>query len=129
MELGEESLRRFAKDAFVKENLPYIMGIISLLVMILAAAVSSATAAGTVTIETSSFGSISEHSYLSWAGTPVPEPEGASYHHDAVLYSYNYSIWPEELPVGDDLWTPDAGKIFSSRPQDDRSPQREGRIN
>ena len=48
-ELGEESLRRFAEGAFVKENLPYIMGIISLLVMILATAVSSATAAGTVT--------------------------------------------------------------------------------
>jgi hypothetical protein len=108
-ELGEESLRRFAKEAFVKENLPYIMGIISLLVMILATAVSSATAAGTVTIETSSSGSISGHSYFSWSGTPVLGPDGASRHHDGVLYSYNYNIWPEEPPAGDDLWMPSAG--------------------
>jgi hypothetical protein len=108
---GEGSLRWLTKEAFVKENLPYIMGTISLLVMILATAVSSATAAGTVTMETSGSGSISGHSYFSWSEMPVFRPEGTLYHHDTVRYSYNYNynLWPEEPPVGDDFWTPGAG--------------------
>jgi hypothetical protein len=104
--LGEESLKRFTKEAFVKENLPYIMGTISLLVMILATAVSSATAAGMVTIQTSGSGSVMEHSYFSWSETPVPGPDGAAYYHDGV--HYNYDFWPEEPPAGDGLWTPGA---------------------
>jgi hypothetical protein len=105
---GEESLRSFAKEAFVKENLPYIMGTISLLMMILATVVSSATAAGTVTMETSGSGSILSHTSFSWSEMPVLGPEGASYHHDGVRYNYNYNynLWPEEPPVGNDLWTP-----------------------
>ena len=68
--LGEKSLRVFAKEAFVKENLPYIMGTISILTMILATAVSSATAAetdtGAVTFETTD-SSISFSSF-GWSG-------------------------------------------------------------
>lgn len=102
---GEESLRWLTKEAFVKEKLPYIMGIISLLVIILATAISSATAAGTVMIEASGSGPIMDHSYFSWSEMPVIGPEGASYHHDGVRYgyNYNYNLWPEGPQAGGDL--------------------------
>jgi len=100
--LGEESLMRFSKEAFVKENLPYIMGTISLLAIILATAVSSATAAGTVTFQTS--GSGMGHSSFVWSDMPVPGPDGAYYYHDRICYDF----WPEEPPAGDGLWTSSA---------------------
>jgi hypothetical protein len=78
--LGEASPRRFTNEAFVRENLPYIMGTISLLVIILATAVSSATAAGTFTIETSTSGSAMGHSSFSWSGMPVAGLGGAAYY-------------------------------------------------
>jgi len=95
---GEESLRRFAKEAFARENLPYLMGTISLLVMILATAVSSATAAGTVTFQTSNTGV--SHSSFVWSDIPIYGPDGASYYHESIRYNF----WPEKPPVSDDLW-------------------------
>lgn len=62
---GEESLKRLAKEALVKENLPYIMGTISLLVMILAMAVSSANATGVETVVIAGPGSVMGHSCFS----------------------------------------------------------------
>lgn len=102
--LGEASPRRFASEAFLRENLPYIMGTISLLVIILATAVSSATAVGTVTIETSTSGSVMGHSSFSWSGMPVPGLMGPLTIHQGLLYNYNF--WPEEPSAADDLWTP-----------------------
>jgi len=64
---GEESLRRLAKEALVKENLPYVMGTISLLVIVLAMAVSSANAMGAETIEIACPGSVMGHSCFSWS--------------------------------------------------------------
>lgn len=73
---GEESLRRLAKEALVKENLPYIMGTISLLVMVLAMAVSSANATGTETIEIAGTSSVMDHSCFSWPEMPMFGAEG-----------------------------------------------------
>ncbi len=109
-ELGEGSLRRFAKEAFVRENLPYIMGTLSLLVMILATAVSSANAAGTGTMTFQTTGSDVAFSSFRWLGydlghdMPTPEPDGTYYYHE----SFRYNFWPEEPPTGDGLWTPGA---------------------
>ncbi len=100
--LGEESLRKLFKEAFIKENLPYIMGTFSLMVMILAAVVSSATAAGTVTFQIS--GSGMSHTSFIWSDLPFSGPDGASYYHESV----HYNLWPEEPPVGDGLWMPSA---------------------
>lgn len=102
--LGEESPGKFFKEAFVKENLPYIMGTISLLAMILAVTVSSATAAGTVTYHTSGTG-MTQTSFI-WSEMPVPGPDGTAYYHESVRYNF----WPEEPPVGDSLWTPSIGR-------------------
>jgi len=103
-ELGDASPRRFTNEAFVRENLPYIMGAISLLVIILATAVSSATAAGMVTIETLNSGSITSHSSFSWSRMPVPGLDEAAHYNQG----YNHNFWPEEPHEADDLWTPSA---------------------
>lgn len=115
-ERGEESLKGFAKGEFVRENLPYIMGTLSLLVMILATAVSSATAAGTATMETSGLGTGSgmDHEREVWSmPEPVPGVDGAAYYHDDVHYSYGYNFWSEEPPAGDGPWK--SGVRLSSR--------------
>ena len=96
--LGEESLRSFAREAFVRDNLPYIMGIVSLLVMILAAAVSSASAAGTMTFQTT--GSGMDYTSFAWSDMPASAPVGPYYYHGSSPYSY----WPEEQPSGRSPW-------------------------
>jgi hypothetical protein len=96
--LGEESLRSFAREAFVRDNLPYIMGIVSLLVMILAAAVSSASAAGTMTFQTT--GSGMDYTSFAWSDMPASAPVGPYYYHGSSPYSY----WPEEQPSGRGPW-------------------------
>ena len=108
--LREESLRSFAREALVRDNLPYIMGIVSLLVMILAAAVSSASAAGTITFQTS--GSAATYSSFAWSDMPAPVPEGIYYHHE----SSHYSSWPGEVTEGPGPWAPGyKGPTRSSR--------------
>ena len=94
--LGEDSLRSFAREALVKENLPYVMGTISLLLMVLATAVSSANAAGIATIQSTSSGTA--YSSITWSGygLPAPGPDGAYYHPG----SFSYNFWPE-VPLDD----------------------------
>ena len=108
--LGEESLRRLGREALVKENLPYVMGTISLLLMVLATAVSSANAAGIATIQ--STGSGMTYSSISWSGygLPTPVPDGAYYHRS----SFGSYFWPEVPPEGRDPWT--SGLWTSPRP-------------
>ena len=96
--LGVESLRSFAREAFVRDNLPYIMGVVSLLVMILAAAVSSASAAGTATFQTTGTGMA--YSSFVWSDIPATEPEGFYYYHGIS----HRSIWPQEPPAGYGPW-------------------------
>lgn len=105
--LGEESLKRFAKEAFAKENLPYIMGTISLLAMILATAVSSATAAGAGTATFATTGSSMSFSSFGWSeyepghNMGTSWPDGTYYHHGYM--TMNHYFWLEVTPAGSNL--------------------------
>ncbi|HPJ30392.1 MAG TPA: hypothetical protein PLZ42_03265 [Methanothrix sp.] len=104
--LGEESLRRFAKEAFVKENLPYIMGTISLLAMILATAVSSATAAGMGTVTFATTGSGMSYSSFGWSEhgsvhyIEMPGIDRPHYSHEGIRNSF----LPDEPAMDRDLY-------------------------